>query len=259
MWNEYCWNRTTIGTLALQHRRSIEWIRKELRLVKIHQSPVCPSDVVVVADCVFFGRTYGYLVLRDPHNRRNLYWQKVYTETLADYQRARQNLEDQGFQFKAIVIDGRPGVRDVFADIPVQMCHFHQKAIINRYLTRNPKLEAGIELRKIVMSLCHTNEMLFSEQLQQWHKQWQCFLKERTVNPDTKRWHYTHKRLRSAYRSLKNNLPYLFAYHRYPELNIPNTTNSLDGLFAHLKDCVRIHRGLKNDLKTKLIIAFLSK
>ena len=259
MWHEYCWNRTTIGELARQHKQSIDWIRKELRIVKIYQPPVCPGDVVVVADCVFFGRASGYLVFRDPHNRRNLYWQKVSTETVADYQRARQNLEDQGVQFRAIAIDGRPGIRDVFSDIPVQMCHFHQKAIINRYLTRNPKLEAGIQLRKIVTTLCNTNETLFAEDLHQWHKQWKSFLKERTVNPDTKRWHYTHKRVRSAYRSLKNNLPYLFAYHRYPELNIPNTTNSLDGLFAHLKDCVRIHRGLKNDLKTKLIIAFLSK
>jgi hypothetical protein len=259
LWHEYCWNRTTIGELARQHKRSIDWIRKELRLANIYQSPVCPGEVVVVADCVFFGRAFGYLVFRDPHNRKNIYCHKVYTETVADYQRARQNLEDQGVKFKAIVIDGRPGVRDVFSDIPVQMCHFHQKAIINRYLTRNPKLEAGIQLRKIVMTLCNTNETLFVEDLHQWHKQWQSFLKERTVNPDTKRWHYTHKRLRSAYRSLKNNLSYLFTFHRYPELNIPNTTNSLDGLFSHLKDCVRIHRGLKIDLKTKLIIAFLSK
>jgi len=230
-----------------------------LRLVKIHQLPVCPGDVVVVAGCVFFGRTFGYLVFRDPHNRRNLYWQKVYTETVADYKQARQYLKEQGFQFRAIVIDGRPGIREVFSDIPVQMCHFHQKAIINRYLTRNPKLEAGIQLRKIAMTLCNTNEKRFSEDLQKWHEQWQYFLKERTVNPDTNRWHYTHKRLRSAYRSLKNNLLFLFSYQRYPELNIPNTTNSLDGLFAHLKDYLRVHRGLKSDLKTKLILSFLSK
>ncbi|HSW62829.1 MAG TPA: hypothetical protein VLH56_05930 [Dissulfurispiraceae bacterium] len=52
-------------------------------------------------------------------------------------------------------------------------------------------------------------------------------------------------------------LPSLFTYQKHPELNIPNTTNSLDGLFAHLKDLLRVHRGLKKDLKNKIIADFL--
>jgi hypothetical protein len=73
------------------------------------------------------------------------------------------------------------------------------------------------------------------------------FLKERTINR-----HYTHKRLRSAYRSLRLNLPCLFTYQKYPELNIPNTTNSLDGCFAYLKKIVRVHRGSSRSLKRKI-------
>ena len=76
---------------------------------------------------------------------------------------------------------------------------------------------------------------------------------------DKTSWHYTHKRLRSAYRSLKSNMPYLFTYQRHPELSIPNTTNTLDGLFAHLKDHVRVHRGIKSDIKDKIILDFLAK
>ena len=37
-------------------------------------------------------------------------------------------------------------VREVltaYKDYPVQMCHFHQKRIIQRYITLNPKLEAS--------------------------------------------------------------------------------------------------------------------
>lgn len=197
------------------------------------------------------------MVFRDPHRRRNLYWQKIFIETIAEYQKGREFLEKQGFRLQAVVIDGRPGVRDFFADIPVQMCHFHQKAIINRYLTRHPKLEAGKELRNLAMTLCQTNEKSFTDALKQWYERWQYFLKEKTINPETQRWHYTHKRLRASYRSLKTNLTYLFTYQRCPELNIPNTTNSLDGLFAHLKELVKIHRGLKADLKHKIIVDFL--
>lgn len=79
------------------------------------------------------------------------------------------------------------------------------------------------------------------------------FLKERTVNPITKRWCYTHKRVRAAYRSLKINLPYLFTYQNYPKLDIPNTTNSLDGSFSQLKMKLGVHRGMREPLKRKMI------
>jgi len=81
-------------------------------------------------------------------------------------------------------------------------------------------------------------------------------LKEKTVNPETNKWFYTHKRLRSVYRSLKTNLPYLFTYQKYPELNIPNTTNSLDGTFSNFKSLPRIHRGLKEREGIKLYVKY---
>lgn len=198
-------------------------------------------------------------MFRDSHRHKNIYWHQLQSETIADYQKGQQELQTRGFSIKAIVVDGRPGVKALFSDIPVQMCHFHQIAIINRYLTTRPKLEAGKELRIIALSIPKTTEKSFSDALSCWHERWNLFLKERTVNPVTGRWHYTHKRLRAAYRSLKNNLPFLFTYQKYPELNIPNTTNSLDGSFAHLKELVKIHRGLSTDIKQKIICYFLQK
>ena len=37
--------------------------------------------------------------------------------------------------------------------MPIQMCHFHMQAIITRMLTKNPRLEASIRLKKIVLHL----------------------------------------------------------------------------------------------------------
>jgi hypothetical protein len=69
------------------------------------------------------------------------------------------------------------------------------------------------------------------------------FLNERKVDErGTKR--YIHKRLRSAYRSLNNNLPYLFTWYNHMDLKIPDTTNAIDGLFADLKNKLRNHHGL---------------
>ena len=208
-------------------------------------------------DCVFFGRTSGYLVVRDPHRKENVYWSEIERETLDEYRCARDTLESLGFVIKAVVTDGKPGVRPLYKKLPVQMCHFHQKAIITRYLTMRPKLQAGIELRALVHSLPEADEESFTKELTTWHEKWREFLCERTVNQETGKWHYTHKRLRSAHRSLKKHLPYLFTYKRYPELNIPNTTNGLEGSFAYLKELVRVHRGSKAALKHKMIGSIL--
>jgi hypothetical protein len=156
-----------------------------------------------------------------------------------------------------VVLDGKKGVREVFRGIPVQMCHFHQKQIVRRYLTNNPKLEASIELKEIVNTLIDTNEKQFTKQLNNWHIKWKDFLKEKTINPETDRWCYTHKRLRSAYRSLKTNLPYLFTYQKYSRLNIPNTTNSLDGYFNILKSLINVHRGLNKERRNRIVIEIL--
>jgi len=210
-----------------------------------------------VADATFFGRAYGFLVYRAPELKRNLYFKPIMFETINEYLNGRIALENQGFKFKAIVLDGRPGVRNLFLDIPVQMCHFHQKQIIRRYLTYHPQLESGIELKAIADTLTYTTEKQFTKELFAWHDKWAEFLKERTTNPTTGKWYYTHKRTRSAFRSLKTNLPYLFTYLKYPELNIPRTTNSLDGSFAWLKQKVGIHRGYTKQLKDKIITYIL--
>jgi hypothetical protein len=198
-------------------------------------------------------------VIRAPHLKQNLYFQEVQTESVDAYRQGKIDLEKRGYIIQAIVLDGRPGVRQLFGDVPIQMCHFHQKQIITRYLTNNPKLEAGIELKKITATLCKTNEKDFINALHCWNQKWSSFLKERTIDPLTGRWFYTHRRLRSAYRSLKMNLPYLFTYQKYPELYIPTTTNSLDGCFAYLKELIRVHRGINKRLKRKIIQEILAK
>lgn len=257
LWKDFLTNRSIVCQLAQDYGRSVHWIRKELRAYELPKPLIIPDKIVAIIDCVFFKRSSGYLVVRDAHNGNNVYWSEIESETINEYQCARDTLEGQGFALKAVVIEGRPGVRKLFSDLPVQMCQFHQKAIITRYLTRRPKLEAGKELREIVHTLCNSNEQTFTDVINAWHQKWNEFLKERTVEPVTRRWHYTHKRLRSAYHSLRSNLPYLFTYQKHPELNIPNTTNSLDGAFAHLKGLIQIHRGLKIDLKRKLILSIL--
>jgi hypothetical protein len=211
------------------------------------------GDVVVVMDTTYFGKVFGVMVFRCPHRRKNLLWKFLPYETIAEYVAGVEELRQRGWNVVGIVCDARRGLVNAFPGIPVQMCQFHQVMIVLRYITRKPKLIAGKELKELVLLLTQTDEQSFRYWLSQWHTKWKDFLAEKTVDEFTTRWHFTHKRLRSAYRSLETNLSWLFTCHRHPHLCLPNTTNSLEGSFTHIKNKIRIHSGLRIDRKQKLI------
>jgi transposase-like protein len=213
--------------------------------------------VIVLTDTTYWGRNFGVMLFKDAITKENLLKYYVKHETNALYVQGFEELKKRGFIITAIVCDGRKGLLQSFSEVPVQMCQFHQVAIIRRYLTKKPKLQAAKELIEVVNLMKQTDKESFIGALELWIEKWESFLNERTVNPLTKKSFYTHKKLRSAYRSLKNNLPWLFTWYDYPDLNIPNTTNAIDGHFADLKNKLRNHNGLSIQRKKKFIDGFL--
>jgi Transposase, Mutator family. len=208
-------------------------------------------------DTTYWGRGFGVMLLKDATSKENLLKYYVKAESNSLYERGIKELQAQGFAVSAIVCDGRQGLTNAFPSIPVQMCQFHQAAIIRRYLTKRPKMEASRELKGIVDLMKQTDKSSFAGALAEWHLKWEKFLNERTINPETGKSRYTHKRLRSAYRSLKSNLEWLFTWYENLHLAIPTTTNAIDGHFADLKNKLRNHNGLSRDRKMKLIDEFL--
>lgn len=208
-------------------------------------------------DTTYWGRDFGVMLFKDEITKENLLRYYVKSKTNALYKKGIDELKTKGFIVLAIVCDGRKGLVNSFSTIPVQMCQFHQAAIIRRYLTKNPKLPASIELKSIVDLMKQTDKESFEGALCDWFVKWELFLKERTFNQETGKSFYTHKRLRSAYRSLKNNLPWLFTWYDNINLGIPNTTNAIDGHFADLKNKLRNHNGLSIERKKKFIDGFL--
>lgn len=208
-------------------------------------------------DTTYWGRNFGVMLFKDAISKENLLKYYVKNETNALYIQGINELKIKGFKILAIVCDGRKGLIQSFANTPVQMCQFHQSAIIRRYLTKKPKLESAKELMEVVDLMKQTDKESFIGALSVWFEKWEFFLNERTTNSETNKSFYTHKRLRSAYRSLKNNLPWLFTWYDNFELKIPNTTNAIDGHFADLKNKLRNHNGLSLKRKMKFIDEFL--
>jgi transposase-like protein len=224
----------------------------------VRSAIITPQPTVVIADTTFWGRSYGVCVFRAPHLKKNLWWNEVPSERVDHYYYGRKILEERGWIFTGAVVDGRRGLSRVFSDIPVQICIFHQMKRVTKYLTRRPETLAGVELRAIMLRLPKSNKKEFTELLEAWHSEWGNFINQKTRIMECNRWHYTHKNVRGAYRSLKTNLPYLFTYQEYPKLNIPNTTNSLDGMFSQLKSRLAVHRGLRRDRRYKVITEILN-
>lgn len=208
-------------------------------------------------DTTYWKRGFGVMLFKDAYTKENLLKYYVKSETNALYLKGINELKKNGFDVLGIVCDGRRGLFQLFGEMPMQMCQFHQAAIIRRYITKNPKLPASIELKAVVDMMKSTDKESFEGLLKLWHIKWEPFLNERTTNPLNGKTYYTHKRLRSAYRSLKNNLKWLFTWYDFYKLKIPNTTNSIDGHFADLKTKLRNHNGLSRPLKMKFIDEFL--
>ena len=72
-----------------------------------------------------------------------LLWKHIESEKIKDYVYLKDELIAMGFNINGIIIDGMRGLFKAFDELPVQMCHCHQKIIVQRYVTRRPKLEAS--------------------------------------------------------------------------------------------------------------------
>jgi len=257
LWAEYSKGKQTYTQLAKKYNCSKRTIQRKIDLYQVFIPKKKPRKVVILMDTTYWGRNFGVMLFKDSYTKENLLKYYVKTETNTLYIQGIKELKSKGFEVVAIVCDGRRGLLQSFGKTPVQMCQFHQVAIIRRYITKNPKLPASIELKEFVAMMKMTDRASFEGGLELWFNKWKSFLNERTSNPETGKSYYTHKRLRSAYRSLKTNFPWLFTWYDYYELNIPNTTNAIDGHFSDLKNKLRNHNGLSRTRKIKFINEFL--
>ena len=258
--SKYLSSNNSFGVIAKSLGVCSKTIRRRFDKIKTNNARcLIPSDTVIIMDTSYFNRNSGVMVFRDHYTKKNIYWKYVEHETLEDYISGVKHIINLGWNILGIVCDGKRGVLDAFSNTPAQLCQFHQAAIVVRYITRNPKLEAGKELKNIMLQLKKVSKKEFSLLLKNWHSKWKIFLNEKSYNEDTKKYSYTHKRLRSAYRSLNTNLKYLFTYLENPDLSMPNTSNSIEGMFSEIKRRLRNHVGLKLKRKRIIVDYLLSK
>ena len=172
----------------------------------------------------------------------------------------------------ALVSDGQKGIHKAARicygeQLIMQRCHFHIKQNLRAKLTRNPKTEAGQDLATLATWLCRVKEYdhmaLFVGTFYGLSEAYEGFLKERTyyrTESGKLRWNYTHRQVRSAYRQIADLIEsdQIFAYITHPELQLPNTTNQIEGgLNARINELICAHRGLLPERQRELVNEFL--
>lgn len=160
------------------------------------------------------------------------------------------NLLLLGVKLESITTDGDKSIlkaiRKTDKNILVQRCLVHIQRMCLIWLTKFPKHQSGQELRKHILLLLkiktHNDKIWWINTLNLWYEKYKEYINEKTINPETGRYWYTHKMLRRSYFTIKRALPNMFHYLDNPK--IPNTTNGIEGYFSHLKNHLDLHRGL---------------
>ncbi len=101
----------------------------------------------------------------------------------------------------------------------------------------------------------------FLKAFTEWHDKYKDVMNERVQDRRIKRKTppYMRPRLRSAYLSVKRNMPLLWTFQDNPNLGLPNTNNGLEGIFSDIKSKLRVHSGISRELRKKIIDEYLSR
>ena len=245
LYEEYVKGKQTLSEIAEKHGISVSTVQRRIR--KVHSTRIVSKykEVVILMDATYWGRNFGVLLIVDAYRKR-LLWRKFLDkkETIADYLEGIEWLRENNFIIRGIVCDGLRGLAQSLSQYKVQYCQFHQVKTVVEYLTKNPQTEAGQELLKIAYLLCHTYKESFEGMLEMWHTKWDRWLKQRSLDRKTGKKVYTHRRVRSAYFSMKRNMKWLWTYYDYPDTPIPNTNNILEAINTDLKSKLRVHNGM---------------
>ncbi|MBU6339404.1 MAG: hypothetical protein KGQ36_05500 [Rickettsiales bacterium] len=202
-------------------------------------------------DATFFGLEYGFLVFHDC--QKVIYFKEIKTESIKHFREGIIALKRSNYCIASVTVDGRRGyinnIRKLLGNIPIQMCLFHQKAIIRRYITDRPRSQCGKDLKELMHLLCKPEEQQeFINQFYFLQSKYYGLLHQRNEFGG-----YKHNALRAAFGSIEQNMPYLFIYTDIRNSKIPPTINHLEGLFGHLKERIKIHRGLDKNRKKKAV------
>ena len=258
---DYVEGKQTLDQLALKYGVNEKTIRRDLEGMRYVQKISKYKQVTIQMDTTYWGQRFGLMVIRDATRGKVLWRKYVRHETIADYMEGVEWLKKQGFKIYGAVIDGMKGLAKALYPYPVQLCQFHQMLTVRKYITQDPDIEASKALLDLVNNITKMDKESFIGAFEEWYEKYQDVLNERVHDKRIKKKTppYMRPRLRSAYFSVKRNMPLLWTFYDHPETGLPNTNNALEGLFSDLKTKVRVHSGISREHRKKLLDEYIKR
>ena len=207
------------------------------------------ESVNLLIDGTWFPNKLCLVVYRDNNIKATLFYRLTDKEREWEIITDLEKLKSIGIRVSSVTSDGEANIiRAVKYACPHavrQRCLAHIERECLGWITQHPKSAAGITLRRLICQISHiqthNDVRWWIRELNRWHDEYEEFIKERTISPTGERT-YTHDNIRKAYLHVHRAIPDMFKFIDHPD--IPKTTNALESFFGHLKDHMRLHRGL---------------
>ena len=198
---------------------------------------------------------YGWCLITATNGEKIIDWQWCQRENSATYQALMNRLPAP----TVVLTDGGAGIakalRLTWPQSRIQRCLFHIRANTITDLTHNPQSPAGKTLLGLANQLMGVktpeDARKWLSLLQHWYRVYRDYINEKTytTEPGSRKWWWTHKRARKAYKRLERlaQSGYLFTWldPKLTGLDIQRTTSRLEGdVNAAIRRLLNTHRGL---------------
>jgi hypothetical protein len=208
------------------------------------------TPIYLLIDGTYYSDDHCLIIYRAENLRRTIFYRFATHEDDDEIASDLLNIRDLGYEVIGITTDGGDNiiraVQYVFPRVPRQRCVVHVQRECLASITQRPRSPEARMFRNLVqqLSIVYTNndKLWWLSRYSRWTEDNLEYVFQKGVVSYSKQEYYVHNDLRKAYIHLKRALPNLFTYIDHP--GVPKTTNALEAFFGHIKDQIRLHRGL---------------
>ena len=211
------------------------------------------QPIYLLIDGTYYSNDHCLIVYRAENLKRTLFYRFTTREDDDEIASDLINIRSMGYDVVGITTDGGDdiirAVQYVYPRVPRQRCLVHVQRECLSLITLQPRSPEARLLRSLVSQLSDVrtgnDKLWWLSEFRGWAEENESYVLEKKEHPNTRQLYYLRNDLRKAYVHLKRALPNLFTYLDHP--GMPRTTNALESFFGHIKDQLRLHRGLSED------------
>ena len=207
------------------------------------------APVYLLIDGTYYSDGHCLIVYRAENLRRTLFYRFARAEDDDEIASDLMAIREIGYEIAGITTDGGDNIvraaEYVYPGVPRQRCMVHvRRECLNR-ITLQPRSPEARALKDLVLRIgdvrTANDRLWWLRSFRDWAEHNAAFACEKGARPGGQTY-FVRDDLRKAYVHLKRAIPNLFTFVDHPGL--PKTTNALEAFFGHLKDQLRLHRGL---------------